>query len=118
MNRVGHAGRGESVWLGWFLVTVLNEFAPICERRGRSDLAQSYRDEAHWLTGMLELRLGRDWYRRAYFDDGTPLGSAAERRVQADSRSPSRGRYTRRRRGSGAGARAMDAVRSRAAREE
>ena len=38
MNRVGHAGKGESVWLGWFLVTVLNDFAPICERRGRSDL--------------------------------------------------------------------------------
>ena len=40
MNRVGHEGRGESVWLGWFLVTVLNDFAPICERRGRDDLAQ------------------------------------------------------------------------------
>ena len=40
MNRVGHEGRGESVWLGWFLVTVLNEFAPLCERRGRADLAQ------------------------------------------------------------------------------
>ncbi len=36
MNRVGHEGRGESVWLGWFLVVVLNEFAPLCERRGRS----------------------------------------------------------------------------------
>ena len=72
MNRVGHAGRGESVWLGWFLVTVLNDFAPICERRGRSDLAQRYRDEARWLTGMLELAWDGSWYRRAYFDDGTP----------------------------------------------
>ena len=41
MNRVGHEGRGESVWLGWFLVTVLNEFAPICERRGDGATSRS-----------------------------------------------------------------------------
>ena len=85
MNRVGHAGRGESVWLGWFLVTVLNEFAPICERRGRNDLAQTYRDEARWLTGMLELAWDGDWYRRAYFDDGTPLGSVQNEECKLDS---------------------------------
>ncbi|MBI4485385.1 MAG: DUF3131 domain-containing protein [Acidobacteria bacterium] len=85
MNRVGHAGRGESVWLGWFLVTVLNDFAPICERRGRSDLAQTYRDEARWLAGMLELAWDGDWYRRAYFDDGTPLGSAQNEECKLDS---------------------------------
>ena len=59
MNRVGHEGRGESVWLGWFLVIVLNEFAALCERRSDSDLAQRYRSEAQWLTGMLELAVGR-----------------------------------------------------------
>jgi cyclic beta-1,2-glucan synthetase len=85
MNRVGHAGRGESVWLGWFLVTVLTDFAPICERRGRSDLAQQYRDEARWLTGMLELAWDGDWYRRAYFDDGTPLGSVQNEECKLDS---------------------------------
>ena len=85
MNRVGHAGRGESVWLGWFLVTVLDEFAPICERRGRSDLAQSYQNEARWLTGMLELAWDGDWYRRAYFDDGTPLGSVQNEECKLDS---------------------------------
>jgi cyclic beta-1,2-glucan synthetase len=85
MNRVGHAGRGESVWLGWFLVTVLDEFAPICDRRGRSDLAQSYRDEARWLAGMLELTWDGDWYRRAYFDDGTPLGSVQNEECKLDS---------------------------------
>jgi cyclic beta-1,2-glucan synthetase len=85
MNRVGHGGRGESVWLGWFLVTVLNEFAPICERRGRSDLARIYRDEARWLTGMLELAWDGDWYRRAYFDDGTPLGSVQNEECKLDS---------------------------------
>jgi cyclic beta-1,2-glucan synthetase len=85
MNRVGHAGRGESVWLGWFLLTVLNDFAPICERRGRDDLARTYRDEAHWLAGMLELAWDGDWYRRAYFDDGTPLGSVQNAECKLDS---------------------------------
>ena len=85
MNRVGREGRGESVWLGWFLVVVLQEFAPICERRGRSDLAQHYRNEARWLTGMIELAWDGDWYRRAYFDDGTPLGSAQNDECKVDS---------------------------------
>jgi len=85
MNRVGHGGRGESVWLGWFLVTVLNDFAPLCERRGRQDLAQTYRDEARWLAGMLELAWDGDWYRRAYFDDGTPLGSVQNEECKLDS---------------------------------
>jgi cyclic beta-1,2-glucan synthetase len=85
MNRVGHEGRGESVWLGWFLVTVLNEFAPICERRGRTDLAQQYRNAVGWLTGMLELAWDGDWYRRAYFDDGSPLGSAQNEECRLDS---------------------------------
>jgi cyclic beta-1,2-glucan synthetase len=85
MNRGGDAGRGESVWLGWFLVTVLNEFAPLCERRGRDDLAQTYREEALWLTGMLELSWDGDWYRRAYFDDGTPLGSVQNEECKLDS---------------------------------
>ena len=111
MNRVGHAGRGESVWLGWFLVTVLNEFAPICERRGRADLARVYRDDARWLTGMLELAWDGDWYRRAYFDDGTPLGSVQNEECKLDSLTQSwavlSGAAQR-----GRGARAMDAVRA------
>jgi cyclic beta-1,2-glucan glucanotransferase len=85
MNRVGHEGRGESVWLGWFLLVVLNEFATICDRRGRSDLAQRYRGDASWLTGMLELSWDGGWYRRAYFDDGTPLGSAQNEECKIDS---------------------------------
>src|SRR4029078_10730812 len=55
MNRVGVEGRGESVWLGWCLVTVLDETAVLCEARDRQDLAQRYRSQARWLTGMLEL---------------------------------------------------------------
>jgi cyclic beta-1,2-glucan synthetase len=85
MNRVGHEGRGESVWLGWFLVSVLSDFAPLCERRGRGDLAQRYRDEVRWLTGMLELAWDGAWYRRAYFDDGTPLGSVQNDECKLDS---------------------------------
>ncbi|HSK97798.1 MAG TPA: protein ndvB, partial [Euzebyales bacterium] len=85
MNRVGHEGRGESVWLGWFLATVLNEFAPICLRRSRPDLAERYTNEARWLTGMLELSWDGGWYRRAYFDDGTPLGSVQNDECRLDS---------------------------------
>ena len=85
MNRVGHEGRGESVWLGWFLVVVLNEFASICVRRNRSDLADRYRNEARWLNGMLELSWDGGWYRRAYFDDGTPLGSVQNEECRLDS---------------------------------
>jgi cyclic beta-1,2-glucan synthetase len=85
MNRVGHDGRGESVWLGWFLVTVLNEFAPIAEARHRRDLAARFRGDAQWLTGMLELAWDGNWYRRAYFDDGTPLGSVLNEECRLDS---------------------------------
>jgi cyclic beta-1,2-glucan synthetase len=85
MNRVGEQGRGESVWLGWFLIVVLNDFAPLCDRRDRGDLAQRYANEARWLTGMLELSWDGDWYRRAYFDDGTPLGSVQNEECKLDS---------------------------------
>jgi cyclic beta-1,2-glucan synthetase len=85
MNRVGHEGRGESVWLGWFLVTVLEEFAPLCELRDRADLARQYRDDGRWLAGMLDLSWDGDWYRRAYFDDGTPLGSVLNEECKLDS---------------------------------
>ena len=85
MNRVGHEGRGESVWLGWFLVVVLNEFAVVCERQGVGDLAGRYRNEARWLNGMLELSWDGGWYRRAYFDDGTPLGSVQNEECRLDS---------------------------------
>jgi cyclic beta-1,2-glucan synthetase len=85
MNRVGHEGRGESVWLGWFLVVILKEFGAICDRHGRADLARRYRSEAQALIGMLELSWDGGWYRRAYFDDGTPLGSAQNEECRIDS---------------------------------
>ena len=85
MNRVGHEGRGESVWLGWFLVHVLKDFSELCETRQDAARAQHYRSEAGWLTGMLELAWDGNWYRRAYFDDGTPLGSAQNEECRLDS---------------------------------
>ena len=59
MNRVGHEGRGESVWLGWFLVVVLNEFAPICERRGRSRSGGALPQRGALAHGHARARLGR-----------------------------------------------------------
>jgi cyclic beta-1,2-glucan synthetase len=85
MNRVGAAGRGESVWLGWFLYTVLESFARVCEHRGERARAVKYRNEAGRLASMLELAWDGDWYRRGYFDDGTPLGSAQNDECKIDS---------------------------------
>jgi cyclic beta-1,2-glucan synthetase len=85
MNRVGVDGRGESVWLGWFLVAVLNNTAVVCAGRSRDDLAHRYRSQAQWLAGTLELTWDGAWYRRAYFDDGTPLGSVQNEECKVDS---------------------------------
>jgi Cellobiose phosphorylase len=86
MNRVGRAGRGESVWLGWFLHTVLAAFAPIAEARGDRPHAERWRAHMKALRRALE-RHGwdGDWYRRAFFDDGTPLGSAVNAECRIDS---------------------------------
>jgi cyclic beta-1,2-glucan synthetase len=86
MNRVGHQGRGESVWLGWFLHTVLAAFAPIAEARDQRRAAERWRAHMKALRRALE-RHGwdGDWYRRAFFDDGTPLGSAMNAECRIDS---------------------------------
>jgi cyclic beta-1,2-glucan synthetase len=111
MNRVGHDGRGESVWLGWFLVVVLKQYVEICNQRADTERAHRYRNEARWLTGMLELAWDGNWYRRAYFDDGTPLGSAQNEECRIDSLTQSWAVFSREadpRRS----ARAMEAVRA------
>lgn len=78
MNRVGREGRGESVWLGFFLAYVLEHFIPLCERRGDMERAARYREHlAQLATALNDAGWDGDWYRRAYYDDGTPLGSAA-----------------------------------------
>ncbi len=85
MNRVGHQGKGESVWLGWFLYTVLSRFAPLCDAREDVARASRYRNEASRLSEMLELAWDGEWYRRGYFDDGTPLGSAQNEECRIDA---------------------------------
>jgi cyclic beta-1,2-glucan synthetase len=86
MNRVGAAGRGESVWLGWFLHATLLRFAPIAERRGAAVTAAAWRKHAFALQQAIEREAwDGDWYRRGYFDDGTPLGSVASDECRIDS---------------------------------
>jgi cyclic beta-1,2-glucan synthetase len=86
LNRVGAKGKGESVWLGWFLYAALAAFMPLAKARGETERA------AKWLSHMalLKASLERDgwdgdWYRRGYFDDGTPFGSAASDECRIDS---------------------------------
>lgn len=85
LNRVGPAGRGESVWLGWFLYATLTAFAPLARER---DPARATRWLAH--AAALRTALEReawdgDWYRRGYFDDGTPFGTAAADECRIDA---------------------------------
>jgi cyclic beta-1,2-glucan synthetase len=86
MNRVGKDGKGESIWLGWFLHAALSEFAPLADDRHAPERAANWRRHAAALGDALE-RDGWDgeWYRRAYFDDGTPLGSASNSECRIDS---------------------------------
>ena len=85
MNRVGRAGRGESVWLGFFLHAVLADFAPLCELRGDRARAERCRAEAGRLAAVLEQSWDGEWYLRAYDDDGVPLGSAQNPECRIDS---------------------------------
>jgi cellobiose phosphorylase len=86
MNLVGMHGKGESVWLGWFLYTVLDEFTPLAERRGDAAFAVRCRQEADRLRQNIEQAAwDGGWYRRAYFDDGTPLGSSVNSECRIDS---------------------------------
>jgi cyclic beta-1,2-glucan synthetase len=86
MNLVGVEGRGESVWLGWFLHTALWEFARVAEARGEHARASAWRDHVRALKAALEEHgWDGDWYRRAYFDDGTPLGSVGNAECRIDS---------------------------------
>jgi cellobiose phosphorylase len=86
MNKVGAEGKGESVWNGWFMLATLREFAVLAERREDGARAAWCRERADALRVALEEHAwdGR-WYRRAYFDDGTPLGSATNDECQIDS---------------------------------
>jgi cyclic beta-1,2-glucan synthetase len=85
MSLVGAGGKGESVWLGWFLVSILRPFADLAHTRGDAARATRYRRIATRLTKAVEQAWDGDWYRRAYFDDGTPLGSKDNVECQIDA---------------------------------
>jgi len=85
MNRVGSHGRGESTWLGFFLHGVLTDFADVCDARHESERAGRYRADARRLASALEAAWDGEWYRRGYYDDGTPLGSAQNDECRIDS---------------------------------
>jgi cellobiose phosphorylase len=86
MNTVGDKGSGESVWLAWFLVDVLKKFASVCDGRGETKLAGQYRERVRVLSETVEATSwDGEWYRRGYFDDGTPLGSQRNEEDQIDS---------------------------------
>jgi cellobiose phosphorylase len=86
MNRVGIHGKGESVWLAFFLYHVLEEFAALARTRGDASFAQRCETEASRLKLRIEANAwDGEWYRRAYFDDGSPLGSIGNAECQIDS---------------------------------
>lgn len=92
MNEVGIEGKGESVWLAWFYIEVLNQFTKITESRNDNERTDKYKELAKRITQSIEENAwDGDWYRRAYFDDGTPLGSAMNDECKIDSLSQSWG---------------------------
>jgi cyclic beta-1,2-glucan synthetase len=83
LNRVGIRGRGESVWLGWFLYATLMSFCPLCTLMDDERQAAMYREQAEGLRQSLEASAwDGDWYLRGYYDDGTPLGTARDSEYQ------------------------------------
>jgi cellobiose phosphorylase len=85
MNRVGIEGEGESVWLGFFLCAVLEQFAPLALARGDAFAQRCDRERASLRASLEEDGWDGNWYRRAYFDDGSPLGSASNDECRIDS---------------------------------
>ncbi len=90
MNRVGEAGQGESVWLGFFLHDVLRRFVAVARLQGDEAFAAECLDQAQRLRERLDAQAwDGQWYRRAWFDDGTPLGSSQSDECRIDSISQS-----------------------------
>ncbi len=76
MNRVGHQGRGESVWLAWFLCRLVADFAPLAQARGEAPRAQRWEQAAlGWQAALVGVGWDGRWFKRAFFDDGQALGS-------------------------------------------
>jgi len=86
MNRVGIHGRGESVWLAWFLYENHLRFADLCEIKAEASLAEEHRKRAEQLADVVnQVAWDGNWYLRAYYDDGTPLGSSQNQECMIDS---------------------------------
>jgi cyclic beta-1,2-glucan synthetase len=86
MNRVGIEGKGESVWLAWFIVTTLRRFAQHADARSDSNLSEELlRTADNYIHAVESSAWDGDWYRRAYFDDGSPLGSRTSDECKIDS---------------------------------
>ncbi len=86
MNRVGEKGRGESVWLGWFLLRTLTDFSAIAKAEGDTKRVQAWEKHSVRLKQALESTAwDGEWYRRGSYDDGTPLGSRNSDECQIDS---------------------------------
>ena len=85
MNLVGADGRGESVWLSWFLSHVLDEFSTLCTRRGETALAERYAKEAKRYGQAADNAWDGAWYLRGYYDNGDTLGSSKDEACQIDA---------------------------------
>ncbi|MDQ3269574.1 MAG: glycosyl transferase family 36 [Pseudomonadota bacterium] len=87
MNEVGAKGRGESVWMGWFVLATIEAFAPHAQARGEPARLATWHAYAAKLKEALEGPAGwdGDWYRRGYYDDGTPLGSQQSEECRIDT---------------------------------
>ena len=85
MNRVGDQGRGESVWLAWFLCEVVRVYVPLAQAHGEHERAQRWLSaRAGWVQALEAQAWDGAWYRRAFFDDGSPLGAAANPEARID----------------------------------
>ena len=85
MNRVGAEGRGESVWLAWFLCKLVDDFAPIARARGETERVQRWEYAAlGWRDALHGVAWDGQWFKRAFFDDGTPLGSHTNAECRID----------------------------------
>ncbi len=86
MNNVGAKGCGESIWMAWFLLATIDAFAPLADARGDHARVHQWTDYATALRDVLDGENGWDghWYRRGYYDDGTPLGSHSSDECRID----------------------------------
>ena len=86
MNLVGAGGKGESLWLGWFLYSVMDSFTDLSEGRAASQAIQTWREKSSTLKKQVELAgWDGEWYLRGFFDNGSPLGSHVNEEAKIDS---------------------------------